>query len=91
MPKGMLSKRADLGRCNYWFQCGCGHRWEGSSQSAKDVAFRLHARKCEVAKGKRLQNHEMAPIAIEKGKQDNVTLGIRETGAVVLNDGTVVW
>ena len=49
MPKG--NKLRDVrGAESHWFECGCGHRWEGSSQRAKDLAYRLHAKQCNTGK-----------------------------------------
>ena len=49
MPKGL--KMRDLrGHESHWFECGgCGYRWEGASEKAKNLAFRLHSKCCDAA------------------------------------------
>ena len=47
MPKGY--KRVEDGSEIFWFQCACGHRWTGRAQRAKDLAWRLHQKKCDLA------------------------------------------
>ena len=55
MPKG--TKHMDVRGAEYhWFECGCGHRWEGASQRAKDLAYRLHRKHCNTGP---LQNHTL--------------------------------
>ena len=47
MPKGL--KKMDVrGAEQHWFECGCGYRWEGASQSAKNLAHRLHKKNCNT-------------------------------------------
>ena len=61
MPKGL--KVHDAGHIVHWFECECGHRWEGHSQKAKSLAHRLHARVCNTSE---LSNTEYRPIAAWK-------------------------
>ena len=63
MPKGL--KRCELGGTYHWFVCPCGHRWDGQSQRAKDMAWRLHnKKKCEKAVGD-MTNLELKPVELE--------------------------
>lgn len=48
MPKG--KKHVNEGGEFFWFDCGCGYRWSGGTQTAKTMAFRLHEKKCYIAK-----------------------------------------
>ena len=34
-----------------WFECACNFRWSGSTDTAKSLAWKLHAKKCEMVKG----------------------------------------
>ena len=63
MPKGTMSKTCDRGGMAFWFECGCGYRWEGGSQSAKTMAHRLHSKVCNTSQ---LSNLELRPIAVHK-------------------------
>ena len=63
MPKGKT--RCDQGGMYNWFLCPCGHRWDGASQRAKDLAWRLHKKKCEMAVDD-LTNSELRPIQLER-------------------------
>ena len=56
MPKGL--KVSDVrGHELHWFECsGCSYRWEGASQTAKNLAFRLHSKCCKVASKCELSN-----------------------------------
>ena len=56
MPKGL--KMSDMrGYERHWFDCGaCGYRWEGASQTAKNLAFRLHSKCCKAASKCKLSN-----------------------------------
>ena len=62
MPKGITSKTLDRGM-TFWFECECGHRWEGGSQRAKSMAHRLHSKVCNTSQ---LSNPELHPIALWK-------------------------
>ena len=42
MPKGAMSKGGDAGGESHWFRCKCDYQWQGATQRAKDLAFRLH-------------------------------------------------
>ena len=64
MPKGTMSKTCDRGGMVFWFECECGHRWEGSSQRAKSMAHRLHSKVCNNTS--QLSNLELRPIAVHK-------------------------
>ena len=66
MPKGLLGKRLEPGGMHLWFQCPCGHRWSGASQPAKNVAWRLHKKACELAAGQCLTNQELRPIRVDQ-------------------------
>ena len=56
MPKG-LKMRDVRGRESHWFECGeCNYRWEGASQTAKNLAFRLHSKYCNTASKCKLSN-----------------------------------
>ena len=49
MPKGLQLLDKHVGGAElHWFECGCGHRWQGSSQRAKDLAIRLHKKCCDT-------------------------------------------
>ena len=74
---------------SYWFQCSCSYRWEGHTQSAKTLAFKLHSKICDDAKGAALTNMAWKPMSNAEGKPDTVTRNLRMAGFVVLNDGTV--
>lgn len=64
MPKGQT--RCDLrGAESHWFECGCGYRWEGASQPAKNLAFRLHGKRCEIASRCKLSNQNFGHHAVE--------------------------
>ena len=63
MPKGTMSKTFESGDMVFWFECDCGHRWEGSSQRARSMAHRLHSRVCNTSQ---LSQLEMRPIAPHK-------------------------
>ena len=69
MPKGKTigwtKTRCDQGGMYHWFLCPCGHRWDGASQRAKDLAWRLHKKKCEMAVDD-LTNSELRPIQLER-------------------------
>ena len=73
-----MSKDVIQGGGKDWFVCPCGFRWEGSTQRAKDLAWRLHGRRCDLAatlvrQGIRLTNNEGSrPIDLWKGKHDIV-------------------
>jgi len=67
-----MSKEMEVGGGLYWFQCTCGYRYMGSTQSAKTMAFRLHQKKCEMAKRDKLNNTEFDPIPGHKQKSQVV-------------------
>ena len=72
MPKG--TKTFDLGVQSHWFECACGHRWQGGTQRAKDLAFELHGKRCEYARDVKLQNQESDSVVhIKYGKGDPIT------------------
>ena len=52
----------ELGGDHLWFDCACGYRWYGTNQSAKSLAFRLHQKKCELAKRAQLSNYNLPPL-----------------------------
>ena len=63
MPKGL--KTFYPGDEHHWFVCRCGYRYTGSTQTAKSMAFRLHQKRCEVARGNQLTHHlgpDCAPL-----------------------------
>ena len=62
MAKGIMSKTCDRGM-TFWFECGCGYRWEGGSQRDKSMAHRLHSKVCNTSQ---LTNSELRPIALHK-------------------------
>ena len=81
MPKGL--KTFDLGHSVFWFECECGHRWEGGSQRAKTFVHRLHAKVCNTSQ---LNNTELRPIALHKESQTSaVDAALRD-----LKEGNVV-
>ena len=61
MPKGIMSKTIDAGGDNHWFRCKCDYQWQGATQRAKDLAFRLHQRNCANASNCSLKNETFAP------------------------------
>ena len=64
MPKGHI-RRDVRGTESHWFECRCGYRWEGASQPAKNLAFRLHAKRCETASKCKLSNQTFGHHASE--------------------------
>jgi hypothetical protein len=65
----------------HWFLCPCGHRWDGASQRAKDLAWRLHKKKCEIAVDD-LINSELRPIKLERESPSQATKEYAETERV---------
>ena len=67
MPKGQ--KLMDIRGSEYfWFECGCGHRWEGASQRAKDLAHRLHRKHCNTGE---LQNNQFGHRTLHVQSETN--------------------
>ena len=82
MPKGM--KVRTTGVAVYWFECSCGYRWEGDTQSAKLTAHRLHSKKCASRPIYSLHT-DQRPIALHKeSKTAAIDARIKE-----LQEGTV--
>ena len=50
---------------SFWFQCACDYRWVGSSERAKNVAYRLHSHRCELIRGVRPKNSFAPPVVLQ--------------------------
>lgn len=50
MGRSQLKLKASGGEV-LWFECACNFRWSGSTPAAKSLAWKLHAKKCEMVKG----------------------------------------
>ena len=74
MPKGVRSATVLFGGANevHFFQCKCSYRWEGNTQTAKDLAFRLHKRMCPFA-SLPPSNAMHEPVPLCNGKCDIIT------------------
>ena len=69
---------------SFWFECECGHRWEGSSQRAKTMAHRLHSKVCNTSQ---LSNLELRPVAAHKeSKTSAIDACLDEIKAVVARE-----
>ena len=77
MPKGM--KTFDTGANTFWFVCPCSFRWEGNTQRAKNLAWRLHGKKCEIARNMKLINNQGVVVQLWQGKQDIVEIDIKNS------------
>ena len=85
MPKG--TKVRTTGVAVYWYECSCGYRWEGNTESAKFTAQRLHSKKCTLRPIYTLSHTEQRPIALHKeSKTAAIDARLKE-----LQEGTVGW
>ena len=57
MGRSQLKLKASGGEI-FWFECPCSYRWTGSTSQAKSLAYRLHARTCELIRGVQPMNRE---------------------------------
>ena len=77
-------KTSECGPIVHWFECECGYRWEGMTQSAKTLAHRLHRKKCNTAS---LSNTALRSINVHKeGKTAAIDACVRD-----LKDGVVPY